>query len=205
MPIANPPSRYESTVSPEPRNFSADGASATLGVSNTTGIANAFIGGVGATSDAQQQALIDARRIMDRAEDHGENLMFPQYRRNFIPANKTLTEEDGGTLTEEYKNVRNKTMSPADVAAAKLGTAYTPTVASPGVGHGIDPVALRSVSSVTTQVLATGPVDLDNPSAEAHQNSGQGASGAVRRFKLGVGSGLGNPAEPRGQFPRPPT
>lgn len=208
MPAAEPPARYESTISPATRpNYGLGGqAAGTLGVRDETGLQNAFIGGVGVTNESQQTALTTARETLDRPEDNGENPMFPQYRRNFVPA--------GGTLTEEYVEPRVKPidLSPEEANRLKLGTAYTPTIASPGEGNGIDANALRSVKSEATQVLQTGPINKDNPANAEHQNTADDNSvlnvGAVRRFKLGVGSGASTVASPdgsRGQFPRPPT
>jgi hypothetical protein len=209
MPDAVPPAKYESTVSPPARpGYGADGqAAGTLGVRDEVGLQAAFIGGVGVTSEAQQTALTTARAVMDSAADFpssgdGANPMFPQYRRNFSPV--------GGSLTAEYIDPRDKTLEQPDLDALRLGNAYTPTIASPGVGHGIDATALRSVTSQATQVLRNGPVALDNPTAAAHQNTDSDAQvtnvGTVRRFKLGVGSGASTaPDGGRGQFPRPRT
>jgi hypothetical protein len=207
MPAAVPPPRYESTVSPETRpGYGTGTAAGTLGVRNQTGLEEAFVGGVGISNDSQQTALTNARATLDRPEDNGQNPMFPQYRRNFVPA--------GGSLTEEYVEPRVKPidLSEEERNRLKLGNAYTPTIDSPGEGNGIDPNALRSVQSQATQVLQAGPVNKDNPANAEHQNTDSTNAvnnvGGVRRFKLGVGSGAATGASPeaaRGQFPRPPT
>lgn len=214
MPNAVPPPRYESTISPETRNFAGPRAPATLGVRDQTGLELAFGGnpsdppdatGAFITNEQQQNALTRARAVMDQTADDGANPMFPQYRRNFQPAGSQATEP-------LYTNVRDKNLTADEINAAKLGTPYTPTIASPGDGHGIDPNALRSVAATPTAVLQAGAVPLDNPSNAAHQNTDSTNSvtniGTVRRFTLGVGSGATNGSSPetaRGEFPRPPT
>jgi hypothetical protein len=200
--IADPPPRYESTVSPPSRTY-GEGiqASGTLGVRDEVNLRDAFSDGpIAATDDS---ALERARNIMN-SPDVSDNEMFPQYRRNFIPAG-------GERLTEEYVNVRDKNTVVVGTGTG-LGNAYTPTIASPGEGNGIDATRLRSVTSKATQVLETGPVGKDNPVAAEHQNTDSTNAvtniGQVRRFKLGVGSGAttaGTPDGSRGQFPRPPT
>ena len=206
MSDATPPARYESPVSPPTENFAGPGAPATLGVRDDVGLQQSFADADAAISnEAQQAALTFARQVMDRPADAGANPMFPQARRNFIPAGPQATEP-------LYTAVRNKNMTPEEIAAAKLGTPYTPTTASPGTGHGIDPTALRAVAPTPTHVLQAGPLPLDNPAAEAHSNTDSTNNvtnvGTVRRFTLGVGSGATNGASPetaRGEFPRPPT
>lgn len=207
MSDAVPPPRYESTVSPALRpGYGTGTAAGTLGVRNEAGLEAAFVGGVGISGPSQQAALTNARAILDRPEDNEQNPMFKQYRRNFVPA--------GGSLTEEYVEPRVKPidLSEEERNRLKLGNAYTPTIDSPGEGNGIDPNALGSVQSKATQVLLAGPVNKDNPANAEHQNTDSTNAvnnvGGVRRFKLGVGSGAATGASPeaaRGQFPRPPT
>lgn len=206
-----PPARYESNITPrEQRNYFGAG---TLGRRDDTGLSLAFIGGSGVTETDQKAYLQEARLILAEYPGTGEtgsNPMFPQYRRNFIP--------EGGTLTEEYVNPRDKN-SVTTGTGTGLGTAYTPTTASPGAGNGINPTVLRSVQSTATKVLIAlkedGPLENDNPAAPQHQNTsgdptmGQiDNAGKVRRFQLGVGSGAGlassGVGSVRAQFPRTP-
>lgn len=199
--------RYESTAAPLP--FTAIGtgtAAGTLGVRSPDGALDLAYGqttpeeinGALTTSEKRSRLLtLSAERL---GNYNGENPMFPQYRRNFIPA--------GGSLTEEYVRPRDKTAVPTGTGTG-LGNAYTPTIASPGVENGIDPTNLRSVQSISSQVTKQAPSPLDNPANEAHQNIGElgrtrsAPVGSVRRFKLGIGSGI-NVDNSRGQFPRPP-
>lgn len=188
---------YESTVAPTPIDVVESGGNINLGKRDTTGLQEAFIGGVGHTNTEQLAAYNQAMANLDGVRDIGQNPAFPQYRKNFLP---------DPSFGEEYALPRDKVMTEEEVAAAKLGTPYTPTVASPGEGNGVNPETLRSVKGAPSQVMVSGPTDLDNPSRAEHMNTdkdGQTANtGTVRRFKLGVGSGGIN--EARGQFPRPP-
>lgn len=204
MPAAVPPPVHESTVSPPTRHFAGPGSSAHLGVRDDVGLQEAFIDAA-ITNDAQQDALTYARNLMSRPEDDGANPMFPEYRRNFLPAAPA-----GGSLSEEYVDPRNKD-SVVVGPGTGLGNAYTPTIASPGEGHGIDPTALRSVQSKATLVLENGPTPLDNPADKTHMNTDKNnevlTTGTVRKFRLGVGSGasMGSSMQTaRGEFPRPP-
>lgn len=133
--------------------------------------------------------------------------MFPQYRRNFIPG--------GESLAEEYVAVRDKNTVTVGVGTG-LGSAYSPTIASPGAQNGFNPDNLASVASSVNGVVTSTPdtLALDNPSGAVHQNVGDaidgrpGETGQVRRFRLAVGSGGAGaitPAASRGQFPRPLT
>jgi hypothetical protein len=201
---------YESTIAPA----SIEVAAGTLGKRDSTALALAFDtpsappegdGGAPRSTATEQRALLDlARRKMGEytgssGDPSGNNEMFPQYRRNFIPA--------GGTLTEEYVGVRNKTMSPDEVRNLKLGTPYSPTIASPGVQHKLDPAGLASVPSTVngiTYAAGTPLAEQLDPDSEMHRN--RDATGAVdnvgqvRRFKIGVASGT-SIENPRGQFP----
>ena len=198
---------YESTIAPESLQTLGTGPNAAnLGKRNSTALALAFdtpsAPPEGDGGAPRSSALLElARRKM--AEYTGENPMFPQYRRNFVPAAAA-----GGTLTEEYVGVRNKTMSPDEVNNLKLGTPYSPTIASPGVQHNLDPAGLASVASTVNGVVYShegGPlaVALD-PDSASHQNRDTDQDvtniGSVRRFKLGVGSGGADEVAARGQF-----
>lgn len=214
------PPKYESTYNPTgPRNYAGNepGAAATLGKRDEAGLQAAFIGGVGTTSTDQENALVNARNIMNRlalqnpsegltADTAEQNEMFPQYRRNFIPV---------GDSAAEYTDVRDKNSVTTGVGTG-LGTAYSPTIASPGVGEGVNPTNLRSVPGEATLILkeaasAAGPNPLYNPSNVAHTNrSSEGLVtdvGGVRRFKLGIASSTQTSLEVnsnRGQFPNQP-
>lgn len=205
------PPKYESNVSPPSRTGYGTGpAAGTLGVRNQTSLQAAFIGSP-ITAEQQRVALEEARALMARPEDfatpgaNGQNPDFPQYARNFTPTGPQAT-------SPEYVEPRVKPidLSEEERNRLKLGNAFTPTIASPGEGNGVDPNALRGILSTSTQVLQAGPVNLDNPANEAHSNTDALTRvtnvGAVRRFKLGVGSGATNGTSPeaaRGQFPRP--
>lgn len=198
---------YESTTPPDSISTGTGPNAANLGKRNNTTLDAAFgtpngVGEVSRTTEGSQQELL---RIAQQSLGNyaGENPMFPQYRRDFAPA--------GGALTEEYVDPRNKNLSEEQVRTLKLGTPYTPTIASPGAAAGIDPSALTSVVSDINGVTPDA-AGLDNPAAPAHQNTDATNEvsniGRVRRFKLGVGSGASNGASPataRGQFPRPLT
>jgi hypothetical protein len=200
---------YESTEAPPVMDTIAAGS---LGKRNEAGLAAAFDGPSegtrhGAprnTNDNRLQLISIAREKM--AEYDGGNQMFPQYRRNFVPA------PDG----PEYVAVRDKNTVSVGVGTG-LGSAYSPTIASPGAQNGINPTTLASISSSINGAV----IDvLDNPSIAVHQNVGDaitgrtgervGETGQVRRFRLAVGSGGAAPtnnsiATSVGQFPRPLT
>ena len=207
------PPKYESNVSPPSRPFGTGPAAGTLGIRNQTSLQAAFIGSA-ITAEQQRVALEDARALMVRPEDFatpgagGQNPDFPQYSRDFIPKGPQATSPEytdprvkPNVLTEEERNT------------LKLGNAFTPTIASPGEGNGVNPNALRGILSTSTQVLQVleqGAAPLDNPANEAHRNTDALTRvtnvGAVRRFRIGVGSGATTGTSPegaRGQFPRP--
>ena len=164
------------------------------------------------TEGGQVELLRIAR---DKMGEAGGNPMFPQYRRSFIPG--------GESLADEYVAVRDKNTVTVGVGTG-LGSAYSPTIASPGAQNGINPNNLASVASSVNGVVTIGDLGevtstpdtlaLDNPSGAVHQNVGDaidgrpGETGQVRRFRLAVGSGGAGaitPAASRGQFPRPLT
>ena len=149
---------YESTIAPASYETLGTGPNAAnLGKRNQTTLDNAFgapngAGEVSRTTEGSQLELLRIAR--EKLSDYaGENPMFQEYRRDFVPA--------GGTLTEEYVDPRNKNLSKEQIQALKLGTAYTPTIASPGAAAGIDPNALTSVSSDINGVKAD-EAGLDN-------------------------------------------
>lgn len=209
------PTRYESTIAPASLQTLGTGPNAAnLGKRNETGLADAFDqpsapeGASRNTTGGQGDLLRIARAKM--AEYTGENPMFPQYRRNFVPAVAA-----GGTLTQEYALVRDKNTVVLGVGTG-LGSAYSPTIASPGAQNGINPTSLASISS---SINGTVIADFDNPNNAVHQNVGDaivgpdappGATGQVRTFRLAVGSGGASAtnnsvATSVGQFPRPLT
>jgi len=193
---------YESTFAPPSLTYSVGNLGrrsdeVTLGNAYDTPSGDA---GASRTTENQQTTLLNLAKAT-MGTYNGENDMFPQYRRNFIPS--------GGSLTEEYVDVRDKNTVTVGVGTG-LGSQYSPTIASPGAAAGINPTALASVSSSINGAV----IDvLDNPSNVAHQNIdsvGGVTTGTVRRFTLGVGSGGGSTGTPtvagaRGQFPRPLT
>ena len=205
-------SNYETTAPPASMEVGT-GPNANLGKRNDVGLAAAFDApnpsGASRNTREQWEALLDVAK-QKMGEYNGENDMFPQYRRSFDPQAPA-----GGSLTAEYVAVRDKSTVTVGVGTG-LGTAYSPTVASPGAAAGINPTNLASVSS---NINGAEINPLDNPSNEAHQNvdslgridgvaPDEKVTGKVRRFTLGVGSGgSGTPTEQRarGQFPRPLT
>lgn len=112
------------------------------------------------------------------------NADFPKYSRNFTPV--------APPADELYGNVRSKNFTP--VAGSGLGTAYSPTVASPGASQGFDPRQLAVVPGV---VPIKAPQDAaartalsppaTNP-AGFHNDADTAVVGTVRRFTLGQGS-----------------
>lgn len=163
--------------------------------------------GASRTTAGNQTELLNLAKAK-MAEYTGENPMFPQYRRSFEP---------GGSvgLTAEYVEVRDKNTVVTGVGTG-LGTAYSPTIASPGAQNKFDPSNLQSVASTANGAAV---VSIDNPSDEVHQNVDslgrvdgiaptEKVTGTVRRFTLGVGSGGASTTTEvaaRGQFPRPLT
>lgn len=199
----NPPPRliYESAIPPE----SIGVADSRLGKRSADDVLrNAF----NRPSEAAVAEELLTISITALNEYSGENPMFQEYRRNFIPESAT-------TLPEAYRDVRNKNSVQTGLGTG-LGTAYSPTIASPGVAEGVSPTNLRSVSGNSSAVLveatgATGPNPLYNPSNEAHTNrSSEGEIinvGKVRRFKLGIVSSTTTTLDEnsnRGQFPLQP-
>jgi hypothetical protein len=154
------------------------------------------------TNDDQEHLLVTAKATMTTYE--GGNPMFPQYRRNFVPALAT----PGATLSPEYTGVRNKTMGTTEINDLKLGTPYSPTIASPGAQNKLNPNNLASVASTVNGVVYSqegGPLTVAlDPDSASHQNRDTDQHvtniGSVRRFKLGVGSGGADEVAARGQF-----
>jgi hypothetical protein len=130
----------------------------------------------------------------------GENTDFPYYRRNFIPQSG-----DGEPSDVTYMGVRDKsTLTKEDIIANHLGSAWSPTIASPGVNNGLDANALRSVPGLLpAEVVTPESQALRNPSNTRYTNmDNTGANerknvGTLRVFRLGVGSAAGNERLPR--------
>lgn len=167
------------------RNYATAGvpgaANPNLGTRDQTGLANAF-----GTSPIIRNHYGESDAAVAFQQYSGENEDFAHYSRSFVPA--------GGVPEELYTNVRAKNLTDADVAAAKLGTPYSPTVGSPGAGNGFDPNSLPDVAGLVP--AAAQPSTL-NPRDAAYQNYGTGGgdigtAGPARIFKLGVGSAFGN-------------
>jgi len=111
------------------------------------------------------------------------NSDFPKYRRNFTPL--------APATDELYGNVRSKDFTP-EVGAGPhggLGTAYSPTVVSPGASEGFSPLNLAVVPGVIPSKAPTSAVALiaTNP-AGFHNDADTAVVGTVRRFTLGQGS-----------------
>lgn len=125
----------------------------------------------------------------------GQNNDFPYYRRDFIPQ-----DGDGAPSDPTYQGVRDKfSLTPEEIAANKLGSRWSPTIASPGVGHGADPNALRSVPGLLpAEVIEESSQIARNPSNTVYTNTDNTLAaeprrvGTLRVFKLGVGSTVGN-------------
>lgn len=201
---------YESTEAPTSRTGYGTGPRAgTLGVRSSDATLDRAYGqsanpNSGALTTEGKRAAVLASAAAALGDYNGENLMFPQYRRNFTPE----------PVSAEYVEPRNKNMSEEQIKDLKIGTPYTPTISSPGAENGVDPNGLQSVRSTATNVLSSevneaGQVTVPqyNPTNSSHLNTSQEGDisnvGRVRKFKLGVGSGAGS--EPRSQFPGQPT
>jgi len=112
------------------------------------------------------------------------NSDFPKYRRNFTPL--------APATDELYGNVRSKNFTPE--VGSGLGTAYSPTVVSPGASAGFSPNTLAVVPGV---IPSKAPQDAAarasttqptiNP-AGFHNDADTAVVGTVRRFTLGEGS-----------------
>ena len=104
---------------------------------------------------------------------------FPKYSRNFTPV---APADD-----ELYGNVRSKDFTP--VVGQGLGTAYSPTVVSPGASEGFSPLNLAVVPGVVPIKAPQTPPALaaTNP-ANLHNDADTAVVGTVRRFTLGQGS-----------------
>lgn len=125
----------------------------------------------------------------------GQNTDFPYYRRDFIPQDEASDPSD-----PTYRGVRDKfSLTPTEITANHLGTPWSPTIASPGVGNGADPNALRSVPGLLpAEVVEESSQIARNPSNAIYTNTDialrteRRAVGTLRVFKLGVGSTVGN-------------
>lgn len=117
---------------------------------------------------------------------NGENPEIQMYRRDFMPK---------GDSRDEYQSPKDKTLTAEQIKAAKLGTAFSPTTASPGAGNGFNYTALAAGESVRGLVPAAAGDTAVNPANEVYKNIGTTGdtttTGTVRTFKLGVGSTVG--------------
>ena len=153
-------------------------ANPNLGKRDQTGLQNAFT----------TSPILNGRYNLEMAGQTfsaytGENTDFPMYRRDFEPT---------GDSRPEYQLVRDK--EGVDIDRAKLGTAFSPTTASPGAGNGFEYAALASGEAVRGLVPARAGETAVNPSDASYQNRGADPAstpGTVRTFKLGVGSTVG--------------
>ena len=125
----------------------------------------------------------------------GENTDFPYYRRDFIPQDIDAEPSD-----PTYRGVRDKfSLTPDDIIANRLGSRWSPTIASPGVGNGADPNQLRSVQGLLpAEVIEESSQIARNPANAIYTNLDDTGSptrsrvGTLRVFKLGVGSTVGS-------------
>lgn len=163
---------------PPPGSTSA--ANPNLGKRDQTGLQNAF-----ATSP-----ILNGRYNLEMAGNTfdtytGENTDFPMYRRNFQPEGSSLPE---------YQDGRSKNLSNSEIQDKKLGTAFSPTTASPGAGNGFNYGNLAAGDAVKGLVPAAADPSTLNPTESQYQNRGADpatTTGTVRTFKLGVGSTVG--------------
>lgn len=165
-------------ANPPPGGSSA--ANPSLGSRNQAGLQRAFsssplYGTQGYTIEAAGEIF---------ARYAGENSDFAMYRRNFVPE---------GDSRAEYVDVRTK--DGVNIQAAKLGTAFSPTVASPGAGNGFDYNALGAGENYRGLVPARAGETAINPIDSSYQNLDSRTEitniGRVRTFSLGIGSKVG--------------
>lgn len=157
------------------------GANANLGRRNQAGLQSAF------TTSPVLSGLYtanDAAKTFQMYE--GENPEFQMYRRDFMPQNDSR---------DEYQSPKDKTLTEDQIRVAKLGTAFSPTTASPGAGNGFNYTTLRAGEAVRGLVPAASGETAVNPADEVYRNRGADpatTTGTVRTFKLGVGSTVGD-------------
>lgn len=159
-----------------------------LGKRNNASLARGFAG---------SPILSNTYKITDASEKYqiyiGENIDFPQYRRNFIPDD---------TAGAEYQNVRDKNLPLIQLGdSGRPATPFSPNVASPTVPEGTLFVGVNQVQravtgsiSINGQPLSVVVSDL-NPINSKYKNldslGGNNDAGIVRRFNLGIGSTVG--------------
>ena len=146
-----------------------------LGKSDQPNLTRAFVSPVN-TGEYTAQNAAEIFATYD-----GENVSygFGMYRRDFKP---------DGAAGDIYSSPRDKDKTPTG-AAGLPATPYSPNVASPGEGNGV------TATAISQQVVGLVPVnarpqEILNPKLEVYQNKGEGAAtGRVRTFRLGIGSG----------------
>jgi len=156
------------------------GVNANLGKRNQVGLQNSFTSSPVLNG---QYTANEARRVFQ--EYSGQNPEFAMYRRDFMP------QEDS---RDEYQSPRDKELTPEQIQAARLGTPFSPTTASPGAGNGFNYRTLAAGDTVRGLVPAAAGDTAVNPANEVYRNRGADpgiATGKVRVFKLGVGSEFG--------------
>lgn len=115
---------------------------------------------------------------------------FRMYKRDFRPV---------GSSNPLYTNPRDKNIDDSELKRLKLGTPFSPTVASPGAGNGVNPVmpAGRDHKGLIPQEAPQNSGQEQerlNPTLSQYQNLGEiprTQVGSVRTFTLGVGSTVG--------------
>ena len=149
-----------------------------LGKSDQANLTRAFVSPI----NSNQYTAANAAAAFESYGGVGnENVSYGlgMYRRNFTP---------DPAAGEIYSDPRDKDATPTG-AAGLPATPYSPNVASPGEGNGV------TATSISQEVVGLVPVnarpqEILNPKLEVYQNKGIGAAtGRVRTFTLGIGSG----------------
>ena len=160
--------------------YGSTSGGAELGKRNNASLARGFAG---------SPILSNTYKIINASEEYqsytGENVDFPQYRRNFIPDDKAGAE---------YQNVRDKRNTPIG-EGGKPATPYSPNIASPIVTEGAIFTDYNQLTVIETGLDMTQMkrirFDLTlNPQTYINVDSSNQSNnvGEIRRFKLGVGS-----------------
>ncbi len=157
------------------RNYS--GGIRNLGKSDPARLALAFISPI---NDVTYTAADAATAFQSYGGTGNENVSYGlgMYRRDFKPVG-------GGLL---YDSPRDKDTTPIG-AAGLPATPYSPNIASPGEGYGVQATSIAASVVGLIPANARLPENL-NPSIDGYQNlaTGTAPTGAVRKFNLGIGS-----------------
>ena len=150
-----------------------------LGKSDQANLALAFISPINAVTYTAADA---ATAFQSYGGIGNENVSYGlgMYRRNFTP---------DPAAGEIYSDPRDKNATPTG-AAGLPATPYSPNIASPGEGNGVQATSIAASVVGLIPANARLPANL-NPSIVGYQNAATGPAptGAVRKFNLGIGSG----------------